>query len=258
MITSSGKFLFVRLQLIALAVLLLPFITMHANAAAIIGGSYVYAQQTNGNLVQYHVTAVDYQGTPAWRIAWDCEQVQAEHFVRRSDGAPLYAKRINHAMQRTVEIKYSLNADQPSIYSKRSKDEFLERKVWDKNLRDLGALPQMLQMLTDSGASHDAAFSIINYDDGKVYPLTASQKGFRNVNLEGDRVRCIIYEVKLDSWLSTFVGSTRIVIPQQTKNSAFVAYKGPGLDGGDKQWTLNLVGRDKAVAMLDQSGLTRQ
>jgi len=258
MMTSSGKFLFTRLQFMALAVLVLPFMTMNVNAGVIVGGSYVYAQQANGNLVQYHVTAVDYQGTPAWRISWDCEQVQAEHFVRRSDGAPLYVKRINHSMQRTVEIKYSLNADQPTIYSKHSKDEFLERKVWDKNLRDLGALPQTLQMLTDSGSSPDAAFSIINYDNGKVYPLTASQTGFRNVNIEGERVRCVIYEVKLDSWFSTFVGSTKIVIPQQTKHSAFVAYKGPGLDGGVKQWTLNLVGRDKAMAMLDQSGLTRQ
>ncbi len=254
--TQAGISLFKRMRLFALALLLMPLMSMHANAG-VVGGSFIYVQESNGGLIQYHVDAVDYQGTPAWRIAWDCEQIKAEHFIRRSDGAPLYVKRINHSLQRTVEILYSLNGKQPSIYRKHSKDEFLERKIWDKGLRDLGAMPQLLQGFANLKSGGDITFSAINYDDGKVYELVAQQVGFRNVMVEGERVRCAIYDVKLDSWLSTFVGKTRLLIPQKTKSSNFVAYTGPGLDSGSEQWSLRLVGRDKTMAMLEQSELTQ-
>ncbi|MDQ6996583.1 MAG: hypothetical protein Q9M82_03880 [Mariprofundus sp.] len=121
MMTIVGRYLFKRMQFFVLALLLMPFLSMNVNAG-IVSGSFVYVQESNGGLIQYHVDAVDYQGTPAWRIAWDCEQIKAEHFIRRSDGAPLYVKRINHSMQRTVEIRYSLNDKEPSIYQKRSKN----------------------------------------------------------------------------------------------------------------------------------------
>ncbi len=254
--TETGKYIFKRIQLSVLALLFVPLMSINVNAG-VVGGSFVYVQESNGGLIQYHVDAVDYQGTPAWRIAWDCEQIKAEHFIRRSDGAPLYVKRINHSMQRTVEIMYSLNDKSPSIYRKRSKDEFLERKIWDKNLRDLGAMPQLLQGFANTGSGEDIKFSAINYDDGKVYELIAKQTGFRSVTVEGERVRCAIYEVKLDSWLSTFVAKTRLLIPQKADSSNFVAYTGPGLDGGPEQWSLRLVGRDKTVAMLGQSRLTQ-
>jgi len=254
--TIVCRYLFKRMHLFVMALLLTPLMAVNVNAG-VVGGSFVYVQESNGGLVQYHVDAVDYQGTPAWRIAWDCEQIKAEHFIRRSDGAPLYVKRINHSQERTVEITYSLNDKQPSIYRKRSKDEFLERKIWDKGLRDLGAMPQLLQGFASTGSDEDITFSAINYDDGKVYELIAKQTGFRNVTVEGERVRCAIYDVKLDSWLSSFVGKTRLLIPQKKQSSNFVAYIGPGLDGGSEQWSLRLVGRDKTMAMLESSGLTQ-
>jgi len=254
--TKAGRYLFNRMQFFALGLLLMPLMIMNVHAG-VVGGSFVYVQESNGDLIQYHVDAVDYQGTPAWRIAWDCEQIKAEHFIRRSDGAPLYVKRINHSLNRTVEINYSLNDKDPSIYKKRSKDEFLERKIWDKGLRDLGAMPQLLQGFVNIESGDDISFSAINYDDGKVYELIAKQTGFRNVTVEGERVRCAIYDVKLDSWLSTFVGKTRLLIPQKTQRSNFVAYIGPGLDGGSKQWSLRLVGRNKTMAMLEQSEQSR-
>jgi len=251
-----SKYLFKRMYVIAFALLMAPFMAMNAHAE-VVGGSFVYVQESDGNLIQYHVDAVDYKGTPAWRIAWDCEQIQAEHFVRRSDGKPLYVKRINHSQNRTVEISYSLKDNQPSIYRKHSKDEFLERKIWDKGLRDLGALPQLLQGFSQPESGQDISFSAINYDDGKVYALIAKQTGFRSVTVEGERVRCAIYDVKLDSWLSTFVGKTRLLIPLKTRDSNFVAYTGPGLDGGSHPWSLRLIGKGKTVAMLDQSGPTQ-
>jgi len=255
--TKAGRYLFKRVRLCVLALLLMPFMSVNVNAG-IVGGSFVYVQESSGSIIRYHVDAVDYQGTPAWRIAWDCEQIKAEHFIRRSDGAPLYVKRVNHSLNRTVEILYSLNDKQPSIYRKRSKNEFLERKIWDKDLRDLGAMPQLLQGFAQSDSGQDITFSAINYDDGKVYELIARQTGFRNVTVEGERVRCAIYEVKLDSWLSTFVAKTRLLIPQKAKNINFVAYAGPGLDGGSDRWSLRLVGRDKTMAMLDSPALAEQ
>lgn len=253
---EAGRKLFKGMRLFVLALLLMPLMSTPSNAD-VVGGSFVYVQESNGGLIQYHVDAVDYKGIPAWRIAWDCEQIQAEHFIRRSDGAPLYVKRNNHSLHRTVEILYSLNDKQPSIYRKRSKDEFLERKIWAKGLRDLGAMPQLLQGFANTESGDDITFSAINYDDGKVYDLVARQVGFRNVTVEGERVRCAIYDVKLDSWLSAFVGKTRLLIPQKTQNSNFVAYTGPGLDSGSEQWTLRLVGRDKTMAMLEQSELAQ-
>jgi len=256
-ITEICRSLLKRMPFLVLAMLLAPMMAVNANAS-VVGGSFVYVQESNGGLIQYHVDKVDYHGTPAWRIGWDCEQIQAEHFVRRSDGKPLYVKRVNHSLNRTVEINYSLKDDQPSIYHMRSKNEYLERKIWDKNLRDLGALPQLLQGFGQTESGQDVSFSAINYDDGKVYPLIAKQTGFRSMTIEGVRVRCAIYDVKLDSWLSSFVGKTRLLIPLQTKNSNFVAYTGPGLDGADKQWSLRLLGRNKTIAMLEPSRLSQQ
>jgi len=247
-----GKCLFKRMHLLALALMMVPCMMLNAHAG-VVGGSFVYAQESNGNLVQYHVDAVDYQGTPAWRIGWDCEQIQAEHYVRRSDGKPLYVKRVNHSRNRTVEINYSQKDGQPTVYRMHSKNEFLERKIWDKGLRDLGALPQLLKGFGQVVSGQDVSFSAINYDDGKVYSLIAKQTGFRNVTIENSRVRCAIYSVKLDSWLSTFVGKTRLLIPLGAQGSNFVAYNGPALDGEDGQWALRLVGKNKTVAMLDQS-----
>jgi len=254
--TEICRYLLKRMQMLVLALLFVPAMSMNVNAG-VVGGSFSYVQESSGALIQYHVDAVDYQGTSAWRIAWDCKQIKAEHFIRRSDGAPLYVKRINHALQRTVEIKYSLNDKQPSIYRKQSKDEFLERKIWDKGLRDLGSMPQLLQGFVPSDSDQDITFSAINYDDGKVYELVASQAGFRNVTVEGDRVHCAIYDIKLDSWLSSFVGKTRLLIPQNTQNSNFVAYTGPSLAGESGQWSLRLVGRDKVMAMLQKEVMTQ-
>jgi len=253
-VSEIGGTLIRQMRMLMVALMLVPFATVTASAE-VVGGSFVYVQESNGSLISYHVDQVDFHGTQAWRIAWDCEQIKAEHFIRRSDGAPLYVKRMNHSLNRTVEISYSQDSKQPTIYRKKSKDEFLERKIWDRGLRDLGAMPQLLQGVVGSDSDADVNFSAINYDDGKVYPLTAERSGFRNITVEGERVRCAIYDVKLDSWLSGFVGKTRLLIPLAAHKSNFVAYTGPGLDSGSSQWSIRLVGRDKAVAMLDQKAL---
>ena len=240
-------------QLLLLAVLfqLAPWGVCSVHAA-VINGDFIYVQEGDGSLLHYHVHEVDFQGIPAWRISWDHQQLQAEHYVRRSDGMPMYVKRINHALKHTVEIIYSQNSGKPSIYRKRSENEFIERKIWDASLRDLGVLPQFLPGSGADDSKQDIIFSIINYADGKVYQLIARQVGYRLVKTAENSVRCVIYEVKLDSWKSAFMGTTRLLIPSHAQDSNFVSYNGPGLDGVARRWKLKLVGKDTALALLNK------
>ena len=228
-----------------------PWVASNA-VAAVVNGNFVYVQEGDGSLLQYDVHEVDYQGISAWRISWDHELLRAEHFVRRSDGMPLYIKRTNHALKRTVEITYSQKADTPCIYRMRSENEFVERKIWDTELRDLGALPQLLLGLGKGGPKKGISFSAINYADGKVYKLIAKQVGYRRVKTAEGGVRCAIYDVKLDSWMSTFIKTTRLIIPLQVENNNFVSYSGPGLDGVAESWDLLLVGKGRPVALLNE------
>jgi len=216
----------------------------------VVSGDFVYVQEGDGSLLQYHVSKVDYQGTQAWQISWQCDQLTATHFLRTSDGKPLYVKRVNHVLKRTIEITYSQDADLPTIYRKESADELIERKIWDKELQDLGSLPQILTRVVQSqGEQKKLTFSAINYDDGKVYKLVAKQMGFRRVSTDKDSIRCAIYDVKLDSWLSSFVPKTRLLIPLEKDSSNFVTYNGPGLDSVADAWSLRLVGKGRSLAM---------
>jgi hypothetical protein len=228
-----------------------PWVASNA-VAAVVNGNFVYVQEGDGSLLQYHVHEVDFQGVSAWRISWNHEQLRAEHYVRRSDGMPLYVKRTNHALKHTVEITYSQKADKPCIYRMRSENEYIERKIWDTTLRDLGALPQLLLGLGTEAPKAGVSFSAINYADGKVYKLIAKQVGYRRVKTAEGSVRCAIYDVKLDSWMSTFVKTTRLIIPLQAENNNFVSYSGPGLDGVADSWKLQLVGKGRPVALLNK------
>jgi len=224
------------------------------SSAAAVSGDFVYMQEGDGSLLQYHVSQVDYQGTKAWLIAWQCDQLTATHYLRASDGKPLYVKRINHVLKRTIEITYSQNKAIPTIYRKQSANELVERKIWNTELQDLGSLPQILVRIVQSAGTADQdniKFSAINYDDGKVYPLVAKKMGYRRISSDNSSVRCVIYDVKLDSWLSSFVAKTRLLIPVQQGSSNFVAYNGPGLDSVSKAWSLRLVGKSSSLAMAD-------
>ncbi len=226
------------------------------NSTAAVSGDFVYMQEGDGSLLQYHVSKVDYQGVEAWMIAWQCDQLSATHYLRVSDGKPLYIKRINHILKRTIEITYSQDKSIPTIYRKRSADEFIERKIWNTELQDLGALPQMLVRIVQSSTESkqdNIKFSAINYDDGKVYPLVAKKMGYRRVSSDHNSVRCAIYDVKLDSWLSSFVNKTRLLIPLQQGSSNFVTYNGPGLDSVSDAWSLRLIGKSSSLAMAEST-----
>jgi len=252
---------------ICLLLLSFTFILLASQAAiaaddvseiAAVSGNFIYSEWHQGatvaskpNALSYQVNAVSYHGIPAWRITLDCPQIRAEHYIRSSDGAPLYAKRVNQVLHRTVEITYSLDAKKPHIYRRRSKNEYFERKIYQTNLRDLGALPQVLLGFQASGKADEMSFKAINYNDGKVYELVAKRVGYHRVQAAGQFVRCAIYMVNLDSWKAAFNKPMRVLIPTRLGQSNFAVYMGPNPAGTGKLLTLRLVDKSLAVASLE-------
>jgi len=209
---------------------------------AAVSGNFFYVEghgdATPGALHQTlnnRVRATTWHGTPAWRITWDCPRIRAEHYIRMRDGAPLYTKRINHSLHRSVEILYSLDAEHPSIYRRKSKNEFVERKIWRTGLRDLGALPQLLMSRQHSPDAEEITFSAINYDDGKVYDLIAKRRGFHNMDVLGRRIHCSSYSINLDSWKARFNKSMHMLVPTEPDNANFLTYYGPDPAGTGEQ-----------------------
>ncbi len=248
-------------------VMLMPWMSHAAPAgpglpADAVSGYFIYAEGHDGASyggppasLTYQVHAVSYHGIPAWHISWGSLEMQADHYIRRSDGAPLYVKRVNHALKRTVEIRYSLNADIPHVYRMRSRDEYIERKIRHPGLQDIGALPQMLLGLQTLKAAKEIHFSSINYNDGRVYDLLARRVGYSSVRATGKGIHCAIYEVNLDSWKKAFNTPMRLLIPTEAGYTNFTVYIGPNPDSTGKLLTLRLVGRNMDVASLDRGRL---
>ncbi|MDQ6959633.1 MAG: hypothetical protein Q9M27_01280 [Mariprofundaceae bacterium] len=224
---------------------------------AAVGGNFFYmeghADKTSNDPAQTlntRVQATTWHGMRAWRIAWDCPRIKAEHYIRMSDGAPLYTMRINHALHRSVEINYSLDAGQPSIYRRKSKNEYVERKIWRAGLRDLGALPQLLMSRQNAPDSETIIFPAINYDDGHVYNLIAKRKGFQNMRVLGRKIRCASYAINLDSWKAAFNKSMHMLVPTKPGSANFLSYYGPDPAGTGEQLTLRLISKVQHLAFL--------
>ena len=222
--------------------MLLLLLCVPLPAYAVVGGGSFYYVQSDGAPLHYQVDAVDYHGIAAWHIVWKCSQINSEHYLRRSDGAPLYTKRINQSLRRSVEIIYGQRAGEATLYRRWHAGQRLERKIRTTGLQDLGSLPQLL--LQQVGHSRALRIAVINYGDGKVYHLKVQYAGQRRV---GDTIGAI-YRIRLDSWLSMLVGRTELVLPEQGQGS-FIAYRGPSLDGSAGEWHLRLIGRRRVVAM---------
>jgi len=239
--------------------LLLSSVFVQAFAAegiAVVRGNFIYSEKhqvpgLSDKNISYQVEAAVYNGVDAWRIAWNCDRIDAVHFIRRSDGAPLYVKRINHGLQRTVEVKYSLDSSKPSIYTRTTGDETVIRRIHQTGLMDLGTLPQILSGLAVSDDSDALRFSAINYDDGHVYSLLAKRIGYERVNMMmGEKVKCAIYEVNLDSWKAAFNPAVQVKVPTKSGLANFAMYSGPDPAGSGKKLTLRIVSRDSDVAVL--------
>jgi len=238
--------------------LLLAWMPAQASAAekvSAVRGNFIYSDSHHvvgvaDQNISYQVEASVYHGVDAWRIAWNCDRIDAVHFIRRSDGAPLYIKRINHGLQRTVEVKYSLDPKKPSIYTRVSGDETVIRRIRQTGLIDLGTLPQMLSGLALLEKNDEMRFSGIDYDSGHVYPLLAKRIGYETVKMMGEPVKCAVYEVNLDSWKAAFNPSVKVKVPTRPGLTNFAMYSGPDPAGSGKKLTLRMIRRDSDVAVL--------
>jgi len=236
--------------------------TESASVAAV-SGDFVYVEghqgASNGSSsanLAYQVRAVSFRGIPAWHISWDCLQMKADHYIRRSDGAPLYVKRSNHMLGRTVEIDYGVDSGAPVVYRRHSKGEFVERTIRHAGLRDIGALPQILLGLQSLRDTEEMRFPSVNYADGRVYDLLARRMGYQTVQAAGKGIRCAIYEVNIDSWKAAFNTPMRLLIPVEGGYTNFTVYTGPNPANTSKLLTLRLVGRKISVATLERRNQT--
>ncbi|MDQ6988166.1 MAG: hypothetical protein Q9M25_10220 [Mariprofundaceae bacterium] len=220
---------------------------------SVVRGNFIYAedhQDGSAAKIAYQVEPAVYQGIDAWRISWNCDRMDAVHYIRRSDGTPLYAKRINHILQRTVEVLYSLDSAKPHIYRRESRDETVIRRIRQDELMDLGALPQVLSGLQASTHGDELHFSSIDYNQGEVYALLAKRVGYRTVKMLGESIRCAIYDVNLDSWKAAFNPAVRVLVPVTPGLSNFAAYAGPDPAGSGEKLTFRMLSRDSDVAVL--------
>ncbi len=237
--------------------LFLVFAPWQAMAVAaqisVVRGNFIYTedhQSGSAAKISYQVEPAVYQGIDAWRIAWNCERMDAVHYIRRSDGVPLYAKRTNHVLQRSVEVKYSLDPSKPHIYRRESRDETVIRRIRQADLIDLGALPQLLSALQASAAGDELHFSSIDYNEGEVYALLAKRVGYRTVKIMGESIRCAIFDVNLDSWKAAFNPTVQVLVPTVPGLSNFAAYAGPDPAGSGEKLTFRMLSRDSDVAVL--------
>jgi len=230
------------------------------SSMAVERGSFIYTQVAaagqKAEKITYQVDPAEYKGVDAWRIAWDCERMSAVHYIRRGDGAPLYTRRINHVLQQTVEVSYSMDASTPHIYHRESRDETFIRRIHQNDLKDLGTLPQILSGLHAVGESGEFRFSAIDYQDGQVYELLAKRVGYTTVKSGGESVRCAVFEVNLDSWKAAFNPTVRLQIPLRAGRSNFASYSGPDPADSGKIVKLRLLSRSADVAALDRPSPT--
>lgn len=172
--------------------------------------------------------------TSAWKVTWNYPDIDAEHYIRQSDSAPLYVKRVNRILHQTVEVFYSIEAEKPHLYTRRTANKFYEKKIWKIGLRDLGTLPQMLLDLKESKDAAGIVFPAIQYSDGEVYDLLAKKRGYRRNSIDGRAVASIVYHININSWLSILSPPVKIELPKHDKNINFFTYSGPDLaNSGD-------------------------
>ena len=224
---------------------------------AVVSGNFIYARAGAGgqeSSISYQVEAANYHGIEAWRIAWSDARMDAVHYIRRGDGAPLYTRRVNHVRQETVQISYSLDPAKPHIYRRETPNETLVRRIHQPGLIDMGTLPQVLSGLQATRESGKLRFFAIDYSDGQVYALVARRVGYAKLANAGAGVRCAIYEANLDSWKAAFNPAVHLDVPTRAGLANFAAYSGPDPAGSGEITTLRMLSRSSDVAALSVAG----
>lgn len=222
---------------------------------AAVSGNFVYTRSEQGDdaaKISYRVEPANYHGIDAWRISWSDTHMDAVHYIRRSDGAPLYTRRVNRVHPETVEIDYSLDPAKPTVYRRETRDETLVRRIRQRGLVDMGSLPQMLAGMQAAGKTSELHFSAIDYSNGQVYALVAKRIGYMTLTAAGRGVPCAVYEANLDSWRAAFSPAMRLQLPTSAGLANFSGYSGPDPDGSGKLITLRMRSSNLKVAMLRQ------
>jgi len=223
---------------------------------AVVAGDFLYAQsilRTGHSVavqaVRYQARADSYHNIPAWRIDIRSTEVDTVLYMRMDGGAPLYLKRTNHGLKRTVEIQYSLFPGEAHIYRRHTPDEDYQRKIRVDELVDVSMLPQLLLAAVAQGSVRDLRFKSIDYKSGNVYDMIAEHAGFKRQLFNGQWIRCAIFDIKVDSWLSAFSHRIRIIIPLAYGLANFVSYNGPAYSGSGVQVSLHLTGIGTRLAV---------
>jgi len=226
-----------------LTVFLLFFASNGWATIYVTGGSFTYQVESSAELLFYQVKAVRYHGVAAWHMHWHSSQLDADHFIRRDSGAPIFVHRVLHALQQVVEIAYDQGAAGGARYRFYAKGKLVKEK-WINNhhLVDLATLPQMLRHAIASPTTsplHD--IQVINYSDGNLYSLKISRVGVSQFAIDGRMLSSIRYRVEVDSWLSMFAQAIEMDIPLHAGFADLAAYSGPDFMGSRDQLTLHLL-----------------
>ncbi|MDX8409093.1 MAG: hypothetical protein R8J84_03480 [Mariprofundales bacterium] len=203
-------------------------------APHVMDGDFIYRLESSAETIAYRVEATNYHGVQAWHIRWQSAGLTADHFMRRDNGAPLYAHRVHHDLQREVEIIYSQHALDPTIYRRRDHGKLLQKQIDQRGLVDLATLPQLLHHQPPTQVW------VVNYADGKVYPLKVAAVGISQSAVGNSQVAAMRYRIAVDSWLAIFQRQVQLDIPLASDVAAFTTYSGPDFIGDRPRITLRL------------------
>ncbi|MDX8412620.1 MAG: hypothetical protein R8J85_00890 [Mariprofundales bacterium] len=229
------------------SVLLLFLASSSWAAMHVTGGDFTYQVESSAETLSYQVKAARYHGVAAWHIRWHSSQLDADHFIRRDSGAPIFVRRVLHHLQQVVEITYRQpsdgeHADGVTRYRLYLKGQLVkERQIVNPDLVDLATLPQLLRQSDWATATSLRAIEVINYADGNVYALKVSRVGTSQFAMGDLSVPSIRYQIEVDSWLSIFTQSIQMDIPVDSGIADFAAYSGPDFMGGGDQIRLHLL-----------------
>jgi len=221
-----------------LTVFLLFFATNGWAVMHVTGGTFIYQVESSTETLSYRVKAVRYHGVEAWHMRWHSTQLDADHFIRRDNGAPIYVHRVLHHLQQDMEIYYGQTPDEITVYRLHSHGRLvIEKRVGGRHLVDFATLPQLLRQQP----SQLRDIEVINYADGNIYPLKVSVVGPSQFAMDDKPVASIRYRIEVDSWLSLFGPIVQLDIPVDRSLADLATYSGPDFMGSRHRLTLHLL-----------------
>jgi len=207
-------------------------------AIHVTSGNFVYQVESSAETLSYQVQSERFHGVAAWHMHWHSSQLDADHYIRRDNGAPLYIHRVLYDLQKVIEIDYAQSEDTATVYRLYSHGELqLTKRIDGHALIDFATLPQLLR--EQSVLRH--SIEVINYADGKIYPLKVSLLGKSQFTMHHQQVAAMRYRIEVDSWLSMFGQSVQVDIPVDRRLADIATYSGPDFMGNRRTLILHLL-----------------